>query len=241
MVANGLFALLTNLLFLLDKIPPLKSSYSLWTPISLGLGIYTIQIGLIWFLVRKFLSARWLNQAIRAQDWYWGVGIGFLIWMVANGFLMNKLQEGNLRPNSQRSFLSFITIFLFNSFPGALIEEYLFRFLPVKYAEYKGLSRKQTVLLFLTVLIFFTATHIPAYLWQYNISLWSLWSPFTMGAAFFFVYYATRNLPFTALFHAFTNQSWMFFGPVNVKDYSIVIVVGIIWFIVRSSHSSSAQ
>lgn len=233
LAANGLFALLTNLFFLFDKIKPLKSAYSLWTPLLLGMGIYGVQAGLIWYLVQKYLSSSWLSQPFKAKNWYWGIGVGFVVWVIANGVLAYRLPEAYLRPNSTRSFSRFIFIFLFNSLPGAIIEEYLFRFLPVRFAESRKLSRGKTFALFLAVLLFFTATHIPAYLWQYHISLWSLWSPFAMGAAFFFVYYATRNLPFTALFHAFTNQSWVLYGPSNIKDYSLVIVVSILWYIFR--------
>ncbi len=121
--------------------------------------------------------------------------------------------------------------------PGALIEEFLFRYLPVRYAESKLLSRQRTWQLFLLVLVFFTATHIPAYLWQYRLPLEALWSPFAMGAAFFFVYYATRNLLFTSLFHAFTNQAWVLFGPASFKDYSFVIMVSILWYFWRTKRS----
>lgn len=204
----------------------------------LGIGVYGAQTLLIWFLVRKYFLSSWVNQSVRKMDLYWGFAIGYGVWIIANGFVLYKLPELKAQVNSLRSFIRFVQIFLFNSLPGALIEEYLFRYLPVRFAEHQGLSRPKTLLLFLAVLVFFTATHIPAYLWQYNISLWSLWSPFTMGAAFFFVYYATRNLIFTALFHAFTNQSWMLFGPANIKDYSFVIVVGIVWFLLRTNREA---
>lgn len=241
LAANGLFALFTNLLFLFDTIKPLKTAQNLWTPLLLGIGVYGIQIGLIWYLVRRRFDRYWLIRPLVFKDWYWGIGIGLLVWIVANGVAALRIPEAYLRLNSVRGFTRFTWIFLFNSVPGAIIEEYLFRYLPVRYAEHQGLSRRRTILLFLTVLVYFTATHIPAYLWQYNISLLSLWSPFTMGAAFFFVYYATRNLPFTALFHAFTNQSWMLFGSSNVKDYSFVIVVSIVWFFIRTSRVYSSS
>jgi hypothetical protein len=241
LIANGLFALVTNLLFLFDAIRPLKSSQNLWNPLLLGMGVYGIQLALIAYLVTRLIARSWLIDALRVKDWYWGLVVGLLIWVVANGVTAYRTPYEYLRLNPMRGFSRFVWIFLFSSLPGALIEEYLFRYLPVRYAEYRGLSRVKTIMLFLAVLVFFTATHIPAYLWQYKISIWTLWSPFTMGTAFFFVYYATRNLAFTAFFHAFTNQSWMLFGSADITDYSLVIVVSIVWFFVRTSRAHSSN
>jgi membrane protease YdiL (CAAX protease family) len=238
LLANGLFALLANLLFLIDDVHAIQSSAGLWPPVLLGLGVYTIQIILIYYLVRHFVPASWRTRLFKVSEWYWALGIGSSIWLLANIALAYRLHPDQLRFNSTRSLTHYLTIFLLNSFPGAMIEEFLFRYLPVLFAENKGLSQAKTILLFFAVLLFFTATHIPAYLWQYEISLWSLWSPFTMGAAFFFVYYATRNLPFAALFHAFTNNSWVLFGPSEIKDYSLVIIVSILWFLLRTNRTS---
>lgn len=238
LLANGLFALLANLLFLMDDVHTIQSSAGLWPMVLLGLGVYSIQIVLIYYLVQRFVPSQWRTLPFKALDWYWAIGVGIGIWLIANAALAYKLPPDQLRFNSARSLTRYLTIFLLNSFPGALIEEFLFRYLPVRFAEIKGLSQTQTILLFFAVLVFFTATHIPAYLWQYKISLWSLWSPFTMGAAFFFVYYATRNLPFTTFFHAFTNNSWVLFGPSEIKDYSLVIIVSILWFLFRTNRTN---
>lgn len=238
LLANGLFAFLANLLFQVEEVHTIQSSSGLWPPVLLGLGVYAIQIALICLLVYRYTPSGWWARPFKPSYWYWAVGIGISLWLVANAMLAYRYPSDHLRFNSTRSLTRYLTIFLLNSFPGALIEEYLFRYLPVRFAESKGLSQAQTILLFLAVLLFFTATHIPAYLWQYKIPLSSLWSPFTMGAAFFFVYYATRNLPFTAFFHAFTNNSWVLFGPAEIKDYSLVIVISIVWFLFRISRTN---
>ncbi len=240
LLANGLFALFANLLFFFDLIGPIRTSPNKWPFIVLGLMVYSIQIVLIYVLVRKYAPTRWLFQPFRGKEWLWGVGMALLVWLMANA-AKGYLLPGSLpQPNSMRSFTRFLPIFLFNSIPGALIEEYLFRFLPVRYADIRAFSRRQTVVLFLTVLVFFTATHIPAYLWQYHSTLWSLWNPFSMGAAFLFVYYATRNMAFTTLFHAFYNNSWMLYGSSNVKDYSLIIVVSMLWFLWRSRRKNDS-
>ena len=166
--------------------------------------------------------------------------MGLIVWGIANAAQNYRLPDSVSKLNSARSFSRFLPIYLFNSIPGALIEEYLFRFLPVRFAESQGFSRRKTVVLFLAVLMFFTVTHIPAYLWQYHSTLWSLWNPFSMGAAFFFVYYATRNIAFTTLFHGFYNNSWMLYGSTSVKDYSIVIVVSMVWFLWRTSRRNAS-
>lgn len=234
LLANGLYALLANLLFYFNIIEPSRSSADKWPFIGLGLMIYSVQAMLIYFLVKKYADLRWLIQAFKAQDWLRGLTIGLLVWGAANLFLALRLPEGFQRLGSTRGFERFLPIFILNSMPGALIEEYLFRYLPVRFAENRRLSRERTLLLFMAVLVFFTATHIPAYLWQYQNPLSSLWGPFTMGAAYFFVYYATRNLAFATLFHAFSNNSWMLVGRSEIKDYSLVIVASILWFFWRT-------
>jgi len=235
LLANGLFALLANLLFYFKIIDPGQFSVNKWPLIGLGLLVYSAQTMLVYYLVKKYAGLRWLRQPFNAPSWLRGLGIGVLVWLVANAFLVWRLPEGLGQIGSARDFDRFLSVFLFNSLPGALIEEYLFRYLPVRFAESRRLSRGRMLLLFMAVLLFFTATHIPAYLWQYNNTLWSLWSPFTMGAAYFFVYYATRNLAFTTLFHAFHNNVWMLVGPSEIRDYSLVIVVSILWFFWRTS------
>lgn len=235
LLANGLFALLANLLFYFKIIERTQFATNKWPLIGLGLLVYSAQAMLIYYLVKKYADLSWLRQPFKAQSWLRGLGIGLLVWLAANAFLVLRLPEGFQRLGSGRELDRFLPIFLFNSLPGALIEEYLFRYLPIRFAESRRLSRGRTVLLYMAVLLFFTATHIPAYLWQYHTPLSSLWSPFTGGASFLFVYYATRNLAFTTLFHAFTNNSWMLVGPSEIKDYSLVIVASIIWFFWRTN------
>lgn len=235
LLANGLFALLTNLLFYFKIIESSQFSANRWPLLGLGLLVYSAQAMLIYYLVKRYADLRWLLQPFKARSWLRGVAVGLLVWLAANTFLALRLPEGFERIGAARGFDRFLPVFLFNSLPGALVEEYLFRYLPVRFAESRRLSRQRTLLLFMAVLLFFTATHIPAYLWQYHNTLWSLWSPFTMGAAYFFVYYATRNLAFTTLFHAFHNNVWMLVGRSEIRDYSLVIVASIIWFFWRTS------
>lgn len=242
LLINGFFALVTNLFFLFDAVAPIKASSSRWPFIGLGLIVYGAQISLIYWLMRRYAPTDWLDRPFRGWAWIWGTLIALLVWLIANAAIAYQLPVWKLRLNSLHSFTRFLSIFLLSSLPGALIEEYLFRYLPVRYAESVGMSRQKTVGLFLMVLLFFTVTHIPAYLWQYKYTLSALWSPLTMGFAFFFVYYATRNLAFTVLFHAFHNQAWVLFGPARIKDYSLVIMAGIVWFMVRTNrqrHSPS--
>ncbi len=238
LLANGLFALLANLLFYFKIIEPSEFSNNKWPLIGLGLLVYSVQALLIYYLVKKYADLSWLRQPFKAPSWLRGLAVGLLVWLAANAFLALRLPEGFQRIGAVRGFDRFLPVFLFNSLPGALIEEYLFRYLPVRFVENRQLSRGRTLLLFIMVLLFFTATHIPAYLWQYHNTLWSLWSPFTMGAAYFFVYYATRNIAFTTLFHAFHNNVWMLVGRSEIKDYSLVIVASIVWFFWRTSRRS---
>ncbi len=240
LLANGLFALLANLLFYFKIIERTQFATNKWPLIVLGLMVYSFQAMLIYYLVKKYANLRWLLQPFKASGWLLGLGVALLVWGAANVFLGLRLPEGFQRFNSINSFERFVSIYVFNSVPGALIEEYLFRYLPVRFAENNRLKRGRTLLLFMAVLIFFTAVHIPAYLWQYHNPLSSLWGPFTGGASLFFVYYATRNLAFATFFHAFTNKSWMLVGQSEVRDYSLVIVASIIWYFWRTTRRKTA-
>ena len=185
LLANGLFALLANLLFYFKIIERTQFATSKWPLIGLGLMVYSVQAVLIYYLVKKYADLSWLLQPFKARSWLSGLAVGLLVWLAANAFLALRLPEGTGQIDSPRSFDRFLPIFLFNSLPGALIEEYLFRYFPIRFAESRLLSRGRTVLLYMGVLLFFTATHIPAYLWQYHTPLTSLWSPFTGGHLFF--------------------------------------------------------
>ncbi|HEV7349213.1 type II CAAX prenyl endopeptidase Rce1 family protein [Telluribacter sp.] len=243
LLANGLFAALANLLFLINEIQHLWSV--LWQSLLLGAIVYLFQISLTWYLVKKYASDDWLGRPFAASVWVTALGAGVGTWLLFNGIYALRHSASHpaslLFSNSYESLLRFLSVFLLNSLPGALIEEFLFRYLPVRYAESRSLSKPRAWLLYLGVLVLFVLVHIPAYLLRDQVPLSSLWSPFTMGIAFFFVYYTTRSVPFTALFHAFTNNPWFIYGPRESTDYSIVILVSIAWYIVRSRQKTDYQ
>ena len=132
LLANGLFALLANLLFYFDVLGPIRTSPNRWPFIVLGMIVYSIQTVLIYYLVKQYAPTRWLFQPFRGRDWLWGLAMALLVWLAANAVQGYRLPDSFSRLNSTRSFTRFLPIFLFNSIPGALIEEYLFRFLPVQ-------------------------------------------------------------------------------------------------------------
>ncbi|WP_247237010.1 CPBP family intramembrane glutamic endopeptidase [Telluribacter sp. SYSU D00476] len=231
LLANGLFATVANLLFLIDGIQQLWKV--LWQSLLYGMVVYAFQIALTYYLIQKYASRSWLYQPFRARAWAVGLGVGIGLWLLFTGIYTLQRSSSLLFPNSSESFVRFLSIFLFNSLPGALIEEYLFRYLPVRYAESRKLEKPRAWLLYVGVLLLFTVVHIPAYLLRDQVPLSSLWSPFSMGIAFFFVYHTTRNLPFAALFHAFTNNHWFLYGTRDSNDYSIVILASVIWLMLR--------
>ena len=122
--------------------------------ILLSMLVYGTQLFLIYYLVRRYAPVRWLYQPWRWQDWTLGLAVGLLVWLIANAAMAYRLPDGFASPAPSRSFARFWPIFLFNSIPGALIEEYLFRFIPVRFAESQGLSRWQMMGLFFAVLVF---------------------------------------------------------------------------------------
>jgi hypothetical protein len=229
--ANGLFAMAANMLFLIDDIQPLWAELS--KSLLLGLVVYGLQVAFTGYLVVRYASRDWLRRPFAPVAWAVALGVGVGTWLLFNGYYALRHASGLLLPNSPASFFRFLSVFVFNSLPGALIEEYLFRYLPVRYAESRGLHRANAWLLYVGVLLLFVLVHIPAYLLRDQLPLSSLWGPFTMGTAFFFVYYTTRSVPFTALFHAFTNNAWFIHGTRPSADYSLVIVVSIAWYLIR--------
>lgn len=121
----------------------------------------------------------------------------------------------------------YLLIFFINLLPNALTEEWIFRFFPTVIAKYK--STVNAVLFYVCVTIIFMLTHLPKFYINGHIA--DLGNVFTAGIAFFVIYLLTRNLPFVALIHAFTNMAWFAHSSSSnwLFLYVSVVVVSLFW------------
>ncbi|ADB38855.1 CPBP family intramembrane glutamic endopeptidase [Spirosoma linguale] len=222
---NSLLILTVNGLFYWQPFKALLAQRPV--AISLGLALYVIQT-----LVTYRLAGRqkgWLIQPFQGRRLLQGFGAILLIEVMTIALIsiFTTHSQGNALPSRLPDYL---LVFIFNSLPGALLEEWLFRYLPLRFAQQSN-QRFKSILLCLRVLIFFTLCHVPAYLLQHERSLTELGQVFVMGGCFLGVYLMTRNLFFTALFHGLTNNPlyliespyyWLYF-------YTTIAVVSVFW------------
>lgn len=121
----------------------------------------------------------------------------------------------------------YLLIFFINLLPNALTEEWIFRFFPTVIVQYN--STVNAVLFFGGVTIMFMLIHLPKFYINGHIA--DLGNVFTAGVAFFVIYLLTRNLPFVALVHAFTNKAWFVHSSSSnwLFLYVSVAVVSLSW------------
>jgi membrane protease YdiL (CAAX protease family) len=203
-----------------------------------GLAFYTIQLIAIYLLLEK--QKLWLTQPFQGKRVLQALGAmvvvqGLTVCLIAG--LTTHTQVASL----SNRVISFLPVFVLNSLPGALVEEWLFRYLPFRFGQ-QSKKRYQSILFCLGALALFTFIHIPAYLLQYELGLTELGRVFMMGLFFLIIYLLTQSLGFTALFHGLTNNSlcliespyyWLYF-------YVSVLVVSIFWAVLnwRSERNS---
>ncbi|PRY42987.1 CAAX prenyl protease-like protein [Spirosoma oryzae] len=207
--------------------------------ILIGLVFYAIQFAVTYRLSGS--QKTWLIQPFQTK--YVVSALAAIV--VAQGIticLIVGLTTYHQTDSVSSQITSFLLVFVLNSLPGALLEEWLFRYLPFRLGQ-QATKRYQPVLYCLGALVLFTLLHIPAYLLQYNLGLVELGKVFMMGILFMVVYLLTRNLVFTAFFHGLTNKPlyvvespyyWLYF-------YISVLVVSMCWAVLnRKRHHNSA-
>ena len=110
------------------------------------------------------------------------------------------------------------------------MEEWLFRYFPFRFVQ-SGSWKLPANAIFIIVLLLFTLIHIPAYLFQYHTDLKALGNIFVSGIFLLLIYLMTKNVMFTALFHAFCNNpefltdsdlNWQYF-------YASVFLITLAW------------
>ncbi len=132
--------------------------------IVIGLVVYTFQFVMTGFMLRKHIYL--LTDPFKGKFVPIGILI-FLFVMALTAIFVNMLDKGASIDYEQDQWTRFGYIFLFNSLPGALMEEWLFRYFPVRLAS-TGKLKMPANMFFLVILLLFTLSHVPAYLFQYN-------------------------------------------------------------------------
>lgn len=212
--------------------PGVKSRLS-QTPLAIliGLTVYAAQLAVTYYGLGN--QRHWLTEPFRKKAIRQGLGAIGVVQVIVVALLAG-LSVYSPVPDLAARVVSFLPFFLLNALPGALLEEWLFRYLPFRFGK-QFRKRYQLFLFWMALLGLFTLIHVPAYLVQYDLALSNLGRVFTMGLFFLTVYLTTRNVFFTALIHALTNTPlflidspfyWLYF-------YSSVLIVSGVWAVLH--------
>lgn len=225
LLINCLLIITFNGLFIWPSLKALATQQ----PIAffMGAALYLTQL-----LTTRWLLANqtsWLIRPLKGKTILQALGAMLIVELLTSAFIIMLTAHWQVLDLTNR-WPRFLAVFILNSLPGALCEEWLFRYLPLRFSR-QSKPGYQTVVLCIGALVLFTLIHAPAYLLQYDHDLSELGQVFTMGLFFLTVYLLTRNLFFTALFHGLTNTPlvlvestyyWLYF-------YASILVVSSIW------------
>jgi hypothetical protein len=229
LVVNSLLIITLNGLFYWQSFKDFFAQPQNALPI--GLAIYATQAVITYFLLGA--QKPWLTAPFKGKFIIQGLGSMILVYGLTIG-LISIFATHNQPVDLPGKVLSFLPVFILNSLPGALIEEWLFRYLPFRFGQ-QWPTRYRSIIFCIGVLLLSTLLHIPAYIFQYEVDLTELSNVFVHGLFFLTVYLLTQNLVFTALFHGLTNKSlllvespsyWLYF-------YSITLLVSVVWAVIN--------
>ncbi|MBE9466442.1 type II CAAX prenyl endopeptidase Rce1 family protein [Dyadobacter subterraneus] len=203
--------------------------------IVLGIIIFTFQAIILAGFVKPYFNEISFSTLFDGKKLLVALFMGFVVWTLAQIWVHYATGIPIHYPSSPRV-KKYLFIFLLNSIPAALIEEFIFRFLPVQYAEKKEIPRQQLIGLAIGVAVVFSLSHVSAYVFRDHTDVSGLASPlisaFFYGMAYFFVYVVTDNIYFTTLIHAFSNnQLYLVNSPYNDSFYFYTLIfVTLVWF-----------
>jgi membrane protease YdiL (CAAX protease family) len=193
------------------------------TAVIAGLLVYTIEI----LIVRSYLGnyKHLLGIPFRIGKIVPGVFVFLLVFgltsLCVQQFDQHKVFSGF------DDLLTYVLIFILNLVPGAMTEEWLFRFFPSVIVLQK--STLYSVIFYMGMSILFMLIHLPKYFLHGNVV--GLYPVFVAGIAFFIIYQATQNLPFVILIHAFTNNTWFIYDSSSnwLYLYVAITVASLAW------------
>lgn len=196
--------------------------------IVLGIIVFAFQSFILAGLLKPYFKQISCRNLFDGKKLLMALIMGGVVWILTQVWVHYATGLSINYPSSSRV-KKYLFIFLLNSIPAALIEEFIFRFLPIHYAEKKGIPRQQLIGLAIGVAIIFSLSHVSAYLFRDHTDVSALVSPlisaFFYGMAYFFVYVVTDNIYFTTLIHAFSNnQLYLVNSPYNDSFYFYTLI-----------------
>lgn len=206
--------------------------------IPTGIFILIAEFFLFRALLKSKLTSLDLHQHFSRPKLFTALCLGIFVWALMHGWMLYQ-SGGNQELYPQQSIVKWGLIFLFNSFPNALFEEFIFRFIPVHYARNKQFSPQQLLLLMLVVTLVFSLSHVSVYLLRDHTDLSSLFSAllsaYFFGLVFFFIYILSGNIYFAALVHAFDNNKLLLLNPGDIEYFYFysVMLVGLLFILAR--------
>lgn len=228
-----LFANTIGLIFITDWV---QKVFVKWQQaISLGLVIIVIECLLFYKLLKPFSAEISYRKLFSFRKLFTAIVMGFVVWTLLQLWTQRTFNTGIEFPD-QSKIIRYSLVFLFNSFPNALIEEFIFRFLPVHYAEKKGFSRQPLIGLGIAASIVFSLSHVSVYVLRDHTDWASmpaiLLSAFFYGMVYFFIYIITGNIFFTAFIHAFGNNHLLLINTPGFEAFYFYtfIFVTLLWY-----------
>jgi membrane protease YdiL (CAAX protease family) len=206
----------------------------------LGIFIFSIESLILALLLKPYYREFSFRDLFSRKKLVTALIMGATVWILVQIWIYHGTGIPVRYPSSQ-SVTKYLTIFFLNSIPAALIEEFIFRFLPIHYAEEKTAPRQQLIGLAIVVAIIFSLSHISAYIFRDHTDLTMLAPPlisaFFYGMAYFFVYVVTDNIYFTTLIHAFSNKPlYLIHSPNNDSFYFYTLIfVTLLWLMTKET------
>lgn len=228
-----LFANTIGLIFITEWVQKVFVNWQ--QAIPLGLFIFGMECLLFVRLLKPYRSEFSYGNLFSWKKLSTALVMGLIVWAALQLWTSRVFGTAPEFPSTERV-IKYSLIFLFNTFPNALIEEFIFRFLPAHYAEKKGISRQKLIALGIASAIVFSLCHVSVYILRDHTAWADLYSTllnaFFYGMVYFFIYILTDNLFFTALIHAFGNNQLLLVNTPGFEPFYFYtfIFITLVWF-----------
>ena len=203
-----------------------------------GIVLFSLQSFFLLWLTKQFRETLFKSEIFNIRFLIQGILVTVMIWLLTQ-IWTRYVTNAPVEFPSQKRVQLYVVILVFNTIPAALIEELLFRHLPVTYGENKRLTAQQVTVLAVMVAIVFSISHISAYMVRDHIPFEGLAQPllgaFFYGLAYFMIYSITRNIYLVTFIHAFSNNPlYLIDSPFRGTFYFYTyIFVIIMWLVLR--------
>jgi len=232
-----LFGNTVGLIFITDWVQKVFINWQ--QAIPLGLLIMLIECLIVYRLLNPFTSDISYRDLFSFRKLLSAIFMGFIVWTLLQIWIHRTFGTVIEFPDRSR-LIRYSLVFLLNTFPNAMIEEFIFRFLPVRYAEKKSFSKQQLIGLGILSSVIFSLSHVSVYVlrdhsdWTYLPAV--LLSAFFYGTVYFFIYVLTGNIFFTTFIHAFGNSHLLLIDTPEFKAFYFYtfIFITLLWYISKT-------